>query len=79
MVRSRGTSCTLVTSEVGLPPNIDLHDLIEPDAVFAPVVKLGRTGGRMRRHLARLFERATVLEVGGNASAAEGVICRLRW
>jgi len=31
----------------------------------------------MRRHLARLFERALVLEVGRDASATEGVIAHL--
>jgi len=37
---------------VGLPPNIDLHDLVERDAVLAPVIKLRGAGGGMRRHLA---------------------------
>src|SRR5215475_7347026 len=32
----------------------------------------------MRRHLARLLERAAVLEVGGNPRAAEGVVADLR-
>src|SRR5215468_4965267 len=32
----------------------------------------------MGRHLARLFERAAVLEVGGDARAAKGVVADLR-
>src|SRR5262245_54709045 len=62
----------------GLPANIDLHDLVERDAVLAPIVELGGAGRRMRRHLTRLLECATVLEVGRNASAAEGVVADLR-
>ena len=31
----------------------------------------------MRRHLASLFERAAVFEVGGDAGAAEGVVAHL--
>jgi len=61
-----------------LPPNIDLHDLVERDAVLAPIVELGRAGGGMCRHLARLLQRAAILEVGGDASAAEGVVADLR-
>ena len=57
--------------------NIDLHDLVERDAVLAPVVELGGVGGGMRRHLACLPERATVLEVGGDAGATEGVVAHL--
>ena len=57
--------------------NIDLRDLVERDAVLAPVVELGGVGGGMRRHLACLLERATVLEVGGDAGAAEGVVAHL--
>src|SRR5262245_27088829 len=63
---------------VGLPPNIDLHDFIEGDAVLAPIVELRGAGRRMRRHLAGLLQRATVLEVGRNARAAEGVVADLR-
>src|SRR5262249_6909881 len=63
---------------VGLPPNIDLHHFIERDAVLAPVVELGGAGGGMRRHLARLLERAAVLQVSGDAGAAEGVVADLR-
>src|SRR5262245_27691957 len=62
----------------GLPANIDLHDLVERDAVLAPIVELGGAGRRMRRHLTRLLERAAILEVGRNASAAEGVVADLR-
>src|SRR5262245_4415809 len=61
-----------------LPPNIDLHDLIERDAVLAPIVELGGARGGMRRHLARLLERSSVLEVGRDASTAEGVVADLR-
>ena len=43
------------------PPNIDLHDLIEREAVLAPVVELRGAGSGMRRHLARLFERAAAV------------------
>src|SRR5262245_34702210 len=62
----------------GSAPNNDLHDLIERDAILAAVIELGGAGRRMRRHLPRLLERATVLEVGRNASAAEGVVADLR-
>ena len=41
-----------------LPANIDLHHLIERDAVLAAIVELGRAGGGMRCHLARLLERS---------------------
>jgi len=33
------------------------------------VVKLGGAGRRMRRHVARVFERAAVFEVGGCGTA----------
>jgi len=51
-------------------PNIDLHHLIERDPVLAPIVELGRAGRCMRRHLARLLERAAVFKVGGDVGAA---------
>ena len=44
------------------------------DPVLAPVVELGGAGGGMRRHLARLFQRAPILELGRDARAAEGVV-----
>src|SRR5262245_12143108 len=61
-----------------LPRNIDLHDLIERDAILAAVIELGGARGGLRRHLTGLLQRATVLEVGRNASAAEGVVADLR-
>src|SRR5215467_3775979 len=54
--------------------NIDLHDLIERDAVLASILELRRPRRGVRRHLARLLERASVLEVGRDARAAEGVV-----
>jgi hypothetical protein len=62
----------------GLPPNIDLHHFIERDAVLAPIVELRRSRRRMRRHLARFFQRAAILEVGRDAGAAEGVVADFR-
>jgi hypothetical protein len=50
-----------VTVSGSLPPNIDRHDLVEGDRVLAQVVELGGAGGGMRRHLARLIQRAAVL------------------
>jgi hypothetical protein len=38
---------------------------------------MGRAGGGVLGHLARLLERAAVLEVGGDARAAEGVVAYL--
>src|SRR5262245_22642998 len=43
-VRSR----TYVTNLKWPPPNVDLHDLIERDAVFAAIIELGGAGGGMR-------------------------------
>src|SRR6516162_1226886 len=60
------------------PPNIDLHDFIERDAILTPVVELRGAGRGMRRHLARLLQRAAVLEIGGDAGAAEGVVAHFR-
>ena len=57
-----------------LPANIDLHDLVERNAVLAPVVELGGAGRRMRRHLTGLLQRAAVLEVSRDAGAAKGVV-----
>ena len=62
--RLGGRSCC---RRVELPPNIDLHHLIERDAILAPIVERGRAGGGMRRQLPRLLQRAAVLEVGGDA------------
>ena len=42
--------------------------------VLAPIVELGGAGGGMRRHLTGLLQRAAVLQVGGDAGAAEGVV-----
>jgi hypothetical protein len=55
----------------GLPPNIDLHHFIKRDAVFAPIVELCGAGGSLCRHLSGLLESAAVLEIGGDAGAAE--------
>ena len=43
-------------------------------AILAPIIELGGAGGGMHGHLARLLERAAVLEVGGDPGAAESVI-----
>jgi len=57
----------------GPSPDIDLHDLIEGDAILAPVVQLGGAGGGVCRHLPRLLQRAAVLEVGGDAGGSKRV------
>src|SRR5215475_6264195 len=57
--------------------NIDLHHLIKCDAVLAPIIELRGARGGVCRHLARLLERAAVLEVGRDAGAAEGVVANL--
>jgi len=48
---------------------------LEASTGFRPwemaVVKLGGAGRRMRRHVARVFERAAVFEVGGDAGTAK--------
>ena len=62
---------------VGLPANIDLHDLIERDSVLAPIVELGGACGGMRRHLPRFLQRAPVVQVGRDAGAAEGMVAHL--
>src|SRR5262249_12363981 len=61
-----------------LAPNMDLHHFIKRDAIFPPIVELGGARGGMGRHLARLLQRAAVLEVGGDPGAAEGVVADLR-
>src|SRR5215472_6766545 len=58
----------------GLPPNVYLHDVVERDAILAPVVELRGSRRRMCRHLPGLLQRAAVLEVGGDAGAAERVV-----
>ncbi len=42
--------------------------------IAAPVVKAGRARAYVRRHLPSGFEKATVLEVGGDAGRAEAVV-----
>src|SRR5262245_10115060 len=61
-----------------LPANIDLHHLIERDAVLAPIVELRGARGGMGRHLARLLQRAAILEISRDTCAAEGVVADFR-
>jgi hypothetical protein len=35
-----------ITFQSGSPPNIDLHDLVERDAILAPVIELDGAGMR---------------------------------
>jgi hypothetical protein len=42
--------------------------------IAAPVVKAGRARAYVRRHLLSGFEKATLLEVGGDAGRAEAVV-----
>jgi hypothetical protein len=46
----------------------------EAQFIAAPVVKAGRARAYVRRHLLSGFEKATVLEVGGDADRAEAVV-----
>ena len=57
----------------------DPLDLIEGDGLAAPVVEPGGLGVGVPGHLLRLLElRIGVLEIGGDAGAAEGVVAHHR-
>ena len=51
----------------------DPLDFIQRDVIARAVVELRRAGGRVRRDALRVFQRATVEEVGGDAGGPEGV------
>src|SRR5215831_19405745 len=48
-------------------------DLVEREALLAPVIKLGRAWALMRRHDLRMLERAAILQVCGNSGGTEGM------
>jgi hypothetical protein len=50
----------------------DFLDLVEGNAVSAPIVEAGDAGRLVVGHLLGDFEFAAVLEIGGNARGAEG-------
>jgi hypothetical protein len=54
--------------------NQNLLHFIERNLILAPVVKLRRPGRLMVGDVLRGFERALVLQVGGDACCAEGVV-----
>ena len=54
--------------------NQNLLHFIKRNLILAPVVKLRRPGRLMVGDVLRGFERALVLQVGGDACCAEGVV-----
>ena len=58
--------------------NENSFNLVERDFLGAAVVKLRRARAGMVRHLRRLFKRATVFQVGGDAGCAKGVVADMR-
>src|SRR5271166_4273207 len=57
--------------------NHDPLDLIEADFIAPAVVELRRARRRMVCHRGGLFQRAAILEIGGNAGGAKAVIAEL--
>jgi len=57
--------------------NHDPLDLIEADLVAPPVVELRGTRRRMVSHRRGLFERAAVLQVGGDPGRSKTVVPEL--
>jgi hypothetical protein len=49
----------------------DALDLVERNFIFGPIVKLRGTRRLMCRDLLSVFERAAVLEIGGNPGSAK--------
>ncbi len=65
----------------------DPLDFIERHFIGPPVIKLCRAGRGMVGHVRRFFQLATILQIGGDPGAPEGVIadggldarCSRRW
>jgi hypothetical protein len=53
------------------------RDLIERDLVVAPIIEFRRPCAFVRRHLLSVFEKASILQVDGDASCPEGVATEL--
>ena len=56
----------------------DPLDVIEADVVGAPIVEPGGPGVGMVGHLARLFQRAAIFEVGSDAGTPKGMVADRR-
>jgi integrase len=61
--------------------NANFLDFIERDLIVCAIVKLGRAGTLVGNRGLGVFKQAAVVEIGGNARGAEGVISyhSLRW
>ena len=58
--------------------NSNLLDFIERDLVVCAVVELGGTRALVGGHGLSVLERAAIVEIGGDAGGAEGVIADRR-
>ena len=57
--------------------NRDPLDLIERDLVPGAIVELGGARAFVRRHCLRIFQRAALIEIGGDASCPEHMTAEL--
>ena len=75
-----GLGCNLVETRTFQPSVLDVAlndnalDLVERDLIGPPVIELRRASRGVVGHLRGLLQLATILQIGGDPGAVEGVI-----